>query len=132
FHGVSMKPGKPLIAGLVDGKPVFGLPGHPAAIFVSFDKFIRPVIEHLTGYNHSQDFEKTIGAFMSKKVPSAIGREDHIRVSLEKTDDGRYIAHPVFGKSGLITTLVLADGIVKVETEKLGLDAGEEVTVKLF
>ncbi|HIJ60623.1 MAG TPA: molybdopterin molybdotransferase MoeA [Nitrospirae bacterium] len=132
FHGVAMKPGKPLIAGLVDSKPVFGLPGHPSAIFVSFDKFIRPVIENIAGYKSTKNIDRTIKASISKSIASSMGREDHIRVSLEKKSDGTYLAHPIFGKSGLITTLVSADGIVIIDEDSLGLDAGDEVTVRLF
>lgn len=131
FHGVSVKPGKPLIGGVVHGKPILGLPGHPAATVVSFDIFIRPVIERLGGLDCGQHFMKTVQARMAKNVASAAGREDHIRVYVEEKD-GELYAVPVLGKSGLITTLVKADGVVVIPQGKLGLDTGEEVTVKLF
>ncbi len=68
---------------------------------------------------------------MGKSISSAAGREDHIRVYVEERE-GTHFAFPVLGKSGLITTLVKADGIVVIPQSKLGLDAGEEVTVRLF
>ena len=131
FHGVAVKPGKPLIGGIVGTKPVLGLPGHPAAAVVSFDLFIRPLMMRLSGINDASDFRKTIAAVMAKGIASAAGREDHIRVYVEEKE-GKYVAYPILGKSGLITTLVKADGVVAIEAKKLGLDQGESVIVNLF
>lgn len=131
FHGVSLKPGKPMIGGMVNNKPILGLPGHPAAIVVCFDLFIKPLMERLSGLNSNKNFTKTINAKIAKNIASAAGREDHIRVCLEDKN-GELLAIPVLGKSGLITTLVKADGIVVIPQNKLGLDAGEDVEVKLF
>ncbi len=131
FHGVSLKPGKPTIYGLIDKKPVFGLPGHPVAIVVCFNEFIRPAIKRLSGFNQQRDFIKTINAKISKSVASVAGREDHIRVFIEERE-GELYATPILGKSGLISTLVRADGIVVIPSERLGLDAGESVVVRLF
>jgi molybdopterin molybdotransferase len=69
---------------------------------------------------------------MSKGVASAAGRQDHVRVHIESGDSDGYVAVPVMGKSGLITTLVRADGVVVVPQNKLGLDTDEVVTVILF
>jgi molybdopterin molybdotransferase len=131
FHGVSLKPGKPMIGGVVDNKPILGLPGHPAAIIVCFNLFIKPIIEKLSGFNSEKNFIKTVTAKMAKNIASTAGREDHIRVYIEEKE-GALLALPVLGKSGLITTLVKADGIVVVPQNKLGLEAGEEVAVRLF
>ncbi|MFQ3573243.1 MAG: gephyrin-like molybdotransferase Glp [Thermodesulfovibrionales bacterium] len=131
FHGIAVKPGKPLIGAVINNKPVFGLPGHPAAIFVSFDTFIRPVIEHYLCYTDSLIRHKAVRAVMAKAVNSASGRTDFIRVSLSEQGN-RLIATPILGKSGLINTLVRADGIVVIDSGDLGLDAGQEVEVKLF
>ncbi len=131
FHGVAVKPGKPLIGGIIGTKPVLGLPGHPAAAVVSFDLFIRPVMRRLSGIDTEKDFKKSVTAVMAKGIASAAGREDHIRVYVEQKDGG-YEAFPILGKSGLITTLVKADGIVVIPANKLGLDQGECVVVNLF
>lgn len=131
FHGVSVKPGKPMIGGIINNKPVLGLPGHPAAIVVCFDLFIRPVMEKLMGVNQNKLSFKTVTAKMASGIASAAGREDHIRVYIEEKN-GKLFAFPVLGKSGLITTLVKADGIVVIPHAKLGLDTGDEVIVKLF
>ncbi len=132
FHGVALKPGKPLIAGIVNDRPVFGLPGHPAAVVICFDTFVRPIISKMLGIDNSRTFRRFLNARMSKGVASAAGRQDHVRVHIETEDSGGYTAVPVMGKSGLITTLVRADGVVVIPRNKLGLDAGEDVTVNLF
>lgn len=131
FHGVALKPGKPLIGGIVNAKPVLGLPGHPAAAVVSYDFFIKPIMRKLSGLNTEKVFRKTLTATMAKGIASVAGREDHIRVYVEARDGG-YVAFPILGKSGLITTLVRADGVVVIRGNRLGLDQGEIVTVNLF
>jgi molybdopterin molybdotransferase len=77
------------------------------------------------------EFKKTIIAVMGKSIASAAGREDHIRVYIEP-ENGELKAYPILGKSGLITTLVKADGIVAIPASRLGLDQGEQVNVNLF
>jgi len=141
-HGVSIKPGKPLIIGLVKGKasgtsvPVFGLPGHQAAVAICFEQFVRPVLLRFTGAVSDPALEglspyRTVKAKLSRSVSSSPGREDHVRVTLEKRDDGLY-ATPVFGASGLISTLVKAVGTVVVPVNAIGIESGEEVEVRLF
>ncbi|MBN2654817.1 MAG: molybdopterin molybdotransferase MoeA [Nitrospirae bacterium] len=131
FHGVSIKPGKPMIGAVVNNKAVFGLPGHPAATVVCFNIFIRPVLSKICGMPESTIESGILRAVMSKSIASSAGREDHVRVSLE-VKDGVLYAAPVLGKSGLITTLVKADGIVVIPGSKLGLQAGEETIVRMF
>lgn len=133
FHGVAMKPGKPVIGGIVDGKPVFGLPGHPAAITVSFETFIEPLLLKLSGeiQNPVLPSRRIVRALFSRNLSSTAGREEHIRVYIERRNDALY-AVPILGKSGLIKTLVRADGIVVVPMNKSGLYEGEEVEVRLF
>lgn len=133
FHGVSLKPGKPMIGGIVEGIPVFGLPGHPAAVGVCFDVFVRPVLNILTGYRDKLGAyrARTLKARLSRNVASSQGREEHVRVAIEEKEDGLW-AVPVLGKSGLITTLVKADGTFVIPVNKTGIEMGEVVTVRLF
>ncbi len=131
FHGLSLKPGKPMIGGLINNVPVLGLPGHPVAVAVCFDLFIRRLLEILAGLKENKYPYKTVKAMITKNIASAAGREDHIRVLIEEKD-GEIFAHPVLGKSGLISVLVRADGVVVIPHNKFGLDAGDEVTVRLF
>jgi len=133
FHGVTMKPGKPLIGGMVDGCPIFGLPGHPAAITVSFETFVEPLLMKMSGEKTVPHIpsRRILRALFSRNLPSSTGREEHIRVSVEKRN-GALWAVPILGKSGLVRTLVQADGIVVVPMKKSGLYEGEEVEVRLF
>lgn len=133
LHGVAVKPGKPLIAGLVGGKPVFGLPGHPAAVTVCFLNFVEPVILRIAGDQMRLEAGRyeTVPAVLSKNVSSAPGREDHIRVSLYR-EDGTLYAEPILGKSGLIRTLVVADGIIVVPSQAQGIARGERVDVRVL
>ena len=141
-HGVSVKPGKPLIIGLVKNRrtemlvPVFGLPGHPAAVNICFELFVKPVLVRLTGEAPHAALEgispyRTVKARLARSISSSPGREDHVRVTLEKRDDGLW-ARPLFGASGLISTLVKAVGTVVVPVNKIGIETGEEVEVRLF
>lgn len=133
FHGVSLKPGKPMIGGVIGGIPVFGLPGHPAAVNVCFEVFIMPVLKVQSGLTEERfEKEKTIIlARITKNVSSSPGREEHVGVSLEKRD-GEMWAVPLLGKSGLITTLTRADGTIVIPLRKLGVHEGEVVEVRLF
>jgi molybdopterin molybdotransferase len=135
-HGVSVKPGKPVIIGVARGKPVFGLPGHPVAVTVSFELFLGPLIKKVSGETDPLGIAgipnvRVVEAKMARNYSSAPGREDHLRVLL-KSEGGELIAHPVLGKSGLISTLVKAHGTVVIPVEKPGLQKGEKVTVRLF
>ncbi len=133
FHGVSLKPGKPMIGGVVDGKPVFGLPGHPAAVSVCFDLFVGPVLRSLSGIKEgiSEHRGRCVAARLSKNIASVQGREEHVRVMLEKRDDVLW-AVPVLGKSGLISTLVQADGTIVIPMHINGIEKGDVVEVRLF
>jgi molybdopterin molybdotransferase len=141
-HGVSIKPGKPLIIGLVRDAgdrasiPVFGLPGHQAAVSICFEVFVKPVLARFTGEVPNPvlvglPVQRTVTAKLSRSIASSPGREDHVRVTLEKREDGLW-ARPVFGASGLISTLVKAVGTVVVPVNTIGIEAGDEVEVRLF
>jgi molybdopterin molybdotransferase len=133
FHGVSLKPGKPTIGGVIGSVPVFGLPGHPAAVNVCFEVFIRPVLEVQSGLtdNRFGKEKKVINARITKNISSSPGREEHVGVALEKRD-GEIWAVPLLGKSGLITTLTRADGTIVIPLRKLGVHEGETIEVRLF
>jgi len=130
-HGVSIKPGKPTILALVDGTPVIGLPGHPVSGMVIFDVFVRGVLRGLAGRSDARPFGRIVRARLAQPIPSAGVREDHVRVYLEQRD-GEVRAVPVLGKSGIITTMTRADGVVVVPIGQRLLDAGTDVDVHLF
>jgi molybdopterin molybdotransferase len=128
-HGVALRPGKPVLIALCQGKPVFGLPGHPVSALVTFDLFVRPAIHRLLGLKERP--RAGVRARLTRNLASAAGREDHVRVRLVETAEG-FAAEPVLGKSGLLSTLVRADGTIVIPPAREGLRAGEEVEVYLF
>lgn len=130
FHGLSLKPGKPTIGAVVGGKPVFGLPGHPASALVIFELLVAPLIRY-ADYPGDDFWEFPLRARITRNLRSAPGREDFVRVKL-KLEGGVLCAEPVLGKSGLISTMVRADGLARIPAEKEGVEAGEWVEVKLF
>ncbi len=129
-HGVSLKPGKPTILAVCDGTPVFGLPGNPVSCMVTFDLFVAPTLARMSGASHGPA-RRTVSARVARNIASASGREDYIQVRLERRD-GEWWADPVFGKSGLIYTLVRADGMLRIGLDLGGLAAGEWAEVVLF
>jgi len=133
FHGVSLKPGKPLIGGIIQGVPVFGLPGHPAAVSICFELFILPVLQRLSGHDEPLNglLKPAVSARLTKNIASTQGREEHVRVILEKRQDGLW-AIPVISKSGLVTTMVRTDGTVVIPLSQNGIEQGELVEVRLF
>ncbi len=133
FHGVSLKPGKPTIGGIINNIPIFGLPGHPAAVSVCFEIFIRPIVKTLSGISKERFIieKRIIKARIARNISSSPGREEHIGVSLEERE-GEIWAVPILGKSGLITTLIKADGTAVIPLRKFGVEEGETVEVRLF
>jgi molybdopterin molybdotransferase len=130
-HGVSIKPGKPTILAVVGGTPIIGLPGHPVSGMVIFDVFVKDVLRGLAGRTPPRALGQVVRARMGRRVPSAGAREDHIRVSLEHRD-GIAWAMPLLGKSGVITTMTRADGVVVVPQGQQTVEKGTEVEVRLF
>jgi len=131
-HGISISPGKPTIIVKIGNKAVFGLPGHAASAMVIAEIFLNPFLSRLSGdINAFEDSRFYIEAELSRNIESASGRDDYIRVRLEKRD-GRLFAEPIFGKSGLISTLVEAHGLLKIDRNTEGLYKGQAVKVMLF
>ncbi len=133
FHGVSVRPGKPVIAAQAGSRAVFALPGHPAAVTVAFGLFVEPVLRCLSGEaaGVSSAGRGTVRARLGRNISSVAGREDHVRVALRREGDG-WVAEPVLGKSGLVRTMVEGDGIVVIPLQARGLSADENVDVQLF
>lgn len=123
FHGVAVKPGKPTMCADVDGKPAFGLPGHPVAAYFMFLELVRQLL--------SESRPTTMRATLSEGLPSNHGRSELVAVHVE-TRDEILQAVPTRGKSGLISQLCSADGYVEIDRNCEGLAAGADVEVILF
>ena len=124
IHGIAIAPGKPTIIGKARGKPVIGLPGHPGSATIVLFAVVRHLLAAMTGATAAP---LSVPAVLALNVPSARGREDYVRVAVQ---DGR--ATPLFGKSGLLNTLVRSTGIIRVPAGSEGLEAGETVEVFLW
>jgi molybdopterin molybdotransferase len=125
IHGIAIAPGKPTIIGRLGNKPVIGLPGHPASAFIVLVVIVRHLFAGMTGDRESR--VRSVPARLGQNVPSSRGREDYVRVILH---DG--IATPLFGKSGLLNTLVKSSGIVRIPAESEGLETGTLVEVMVW
>ena len=129
-HGVNVRPGKPSILAVCDGKAVVGLPGNPVSALVIAWLFVRPLVEALLGLRQSRPLPG-VPARLTVNLASQAGREDWIPVRLLPSNEG-YQADPVFGKSNLIFSLARADGLVCIPADATGLSAGEMVSVVVF
>lgn len=128
-HGLSLKPGKPTILGYDEKSETLlaGLPGHPVAAMLVFELLIL----WLDRYRLGTEEEYTLPAVMETNIASSPGKTTCQMVELIKNKEG-YTARPVFGKSGLITTLSWADGYVLINMNKEGIRSGERVEVHLL
>ena len=131
FHGVAMKPGSPTAAAYINGKPIFSLPGYPVSTMIAFIVFVAPTIRKMLGAE-KLDPRTFVEAKMSRKVASTLGRRDFVRVKIEETREG-VLAVPIrVGGSGVISSMVNADGIVEIPENVEGINEGEIVRVALF
>jgi molybdopterin molybdotransferase len=129
-HGVALRPGKPTILGVCNGKPVVGLPGNPVSAMVVAGLFLTPLLVRMQGIVNPP-VRRCVIAKLTHNIPSVPGREDYVQVRL--TDrDGQLWAEPIFGKSNLIYTLVKSDGMLCVPLNSSGLYKGGQVEVELF
>jgi molybdopterin molybdotransferase len=124
-HGIAIAPGKPTIIGRIANKPVFGLPGHPASAFVVLIAIVRPLLDRMLGI--LRPLQRTERATLAVNIPSQRGREEYVRVIVENGS-----AIPLFGKSGLLNTLIRSNGLVRIPAGAEGLEQGSTVEVILW
>jgi molybdopterin molybdotransferase len=127
-HGISISPGKPTILAKVQNKAFWGMPGHVVSAMIVFARVVKPFIEHISGKSDGKREALRLQAKLSRNVASTQGRVDFIRVQL-RLDGTQLWADPVLGKSGLISTMVKADGLIEIDINTEGLDKGAEVEV---
>jgi putative molybdopterin biosynthesis protein len=128
-HGLRIKPGKPTVAGVLDGKIFIGLPGFPLSAMIAFYVFARPIIQKLAGF--SSDIDVIQRAHLSYRVPAGKGKREYVPVHLVSSPSG-LVAYPVLGSPGAASPLSYADGFVEVGEDREFLDEGEAVDVHLF
>lgn len=129
-EGVSIKPGKPTLLANCDGKPVLGLPGHPVSALLVFSIFGAAILRRLSG-RKKEPYLPSVRAVLSRNLPSPSGQTEYVRVKLDQAAD-KILAVPVFGRSGMLSTLIAADGFLVIPAGKEGLIEGESVEVFLW
>jgi len=129
LHGVSIKPGKPVILGWVKGKPVLGIPGYPVSAYITFNLFAKPLVYKWQGIEIEEP--EILRAKMSRQAASVLGQEEFLRVKVGKVGDN-FIATPVTRGAGVLMSLVRADGFVRIPAMSEGLGAGAEVDIELM
>jgi molybdenum cofactor synthesis domain-containing protein len=129
-HGVDIKPGKPLIFGLLMGKPVFGLPGNPTSALITFNLFAAPLLRTIAGICSLEEGERQ-SAKAAVRIFSERGRNEYILVNLISVND-ELLAYPILSGSGAITTLSKADGYIYMAKGKEIIEEWEMLEVKLL
>lgn len=128
-HGIDIMPGKPAICAMVDGTPVLGLPGYPVSAAIVCQQVLRPLVAKFLG--QAPEPPEIVRAVVPRKIPSRLGLEEFLRVTLGRVGD-RIVANPLARGAGVISTLVKADGFLRIPSLSEGVNAGEEVDVELL
>ncbi|MHA1966035.1 MAG: molybdopterin molybdotransferase MoeA [Candidatus Thorarchaeota archaeon] len=122
FHGVQIKPGKPTLFGIINEKPVFGMPGFPTSCLSNAHIFLVPAVRRMARLPSGT--ERTVRAKMGKRIVSSSGRKQFLTVRIENG-----IAYPVFKHSGAITSMAQADGYIMLPVNLDVIEEGEEIEV---
>jgi molybdopterin molybdotransferase len=137
FWGVNMKPGYPLAFGGVGQDPsdrrplVFGLPGNPVSAYVTFDQFVRPALRKMMG--HKTLYRPTVVAQLGADLSKGAGRLHFVRVKLDRDPSGQLVANTTGNQSsGVLSSLVAAQGLLVFPAEETHLSAGQQVVVQVL
>jgi putative molybdopterin biosynthesis protein len=128
-HGVAVRPGHPVVLGVVEGTPVLGAPGYPVSAALTFDIFAAPLLAELEGSMPRR--RPRARARLARKLASPLGMDDWVRVRLGMVG-GAMVATPLPRGAGVLTSLVRADGLLVVPAGLEGHHPGEEVDVELL
>lgn len=132
-HGIAIRPGKPTLLAACRDRAILGLPGHPVSALIVAQVFVVPFLRYLQGGSLQKGpLGPRVKAQLSTSVHSTIGLEEFVRVRLEQGADGQLTAQPVFGKSGVLSTMVKADGVLVVPMNLEGFARGDSVEVIRF
>lgn len=129
IHGVAMMPGKPVVIGKVNHKPVIGLPGYPVSAIIAFEQLVQPLICRMLSQQEPERNRTPVNP--ARKIPSKLGTEEFVRVKLGRVGD-RVVASPLPRGSGTITSLTQADGIIRISELVEGINAHETVEAELL
>ena len=128
-YGVAIKPGKPVVLGKIDNKPLIGIPGYPVSAYFVFEAFVKPLIFKIL--NLEVNKRPVAKAVLSKRIVSSLKHLEFARMKLGKVED-KLIATPLSRGAGVTTSLVKADGITIIPKHIEGFEAGEMIDVELL
>jgi len=128
-HGIDVMPGKPAICARVGGTPVLGLPGYPVSAIIICQQVLHPLVARLQG--RRAEAPQTVRAVVPRKLPSRLGLEEFVRVTVGRVGE-RLVANPLARGAGVITTMVRADGFLRISANSEGVNAGDTVGVELI
>jgi putative molybdopterin biosynthesis protein len=128
-HGVAVRPGHPVVLGVVGQTPVLGAPGYPVSAALTFDIFVVPLLAELSGA--PPRWRPVATARLARKLASPLGMDDWVRVRLGVVG-GDTVATPLPRGAGVLTSLVRADGLLVVPAGVEGHHAGTVVAVELL
>ncbi len=129
FHGVAIMPGKPTLAGIINGIPIIGLPGYPVSCLIAAWEFVLPLVYKNLGL--TPPTRKKIDVSMGRQVVSKLGDEEFLRVKLARIDE-QLIAYPLSRGAGIISSLLEADALVRIPSLSEGLALKEETEAELL
>lgn len=128
-HGIDVMPGKPAVLGRVQETPVIGVPGYPVSAIVIAREILRPALEKFLGA--AAPSYGAVRVVVPKKIASHLGLEEFIRVTLGRVGQ-KLVAVPLARGAGVITTMVRADGLLRIPSLVEGLNGGDEADVELL
>lgn len=129
INGVAIKPAKPFIFGVIENKPVLGIPGYPVSTFFAFEIFVKFLINLYLKRKTQPD--KILKGILSRQLPSTLGVDEFVRVKVGRVGD-RYIVSPAGRGAGLLMSIVRADGYIVIPADSEGYTQGREVEVFLW
>ena len=130
FWKVAMRPGRPLAFGTIGGIPLFGLPGNPVSVMVSFEQFVRPAILKMSGFTNL--FRPAVRAVLKEGLQKKAGFRHFLRAVVELKEGKYYAVTTGEQGSGILKSMVMANGLIVLPEEVTSLIAGDEVTVQLI
>ncbi|MEI7884631.1 MAG: molybdopterin biosynthesis protein [Clostridia bacterium] len=129
YHGIAIKPGKPAILAISQGKPILGVPGYPVSGIIVLDKILKPVLAKLT--KRAIEPSRMIQASLAVKVNSSLKYQEYVRTRLGIVEK-KWIAVPLNRGAGVVTSFVKADGMLEIPQNTEGYEAGTEVEISLL
>jgi len=130
-HGIAVKPGKPTLLAVLNGKPLFGLPGYPTSALIIFNLLVRPLLLSMAGLAEERR-DTRVKAKTAVRIFTSKGRREFLPVCVVQDEAGNLRVYPMLSGSGAITSLAIADGFIEVPETREFLEEGEDVHVNLF